>query len=365
MKIVHLVPGSLIHGGVGVLVLQLCRSLADRGHSVTIYALNRELKTERQILKGSGLNVKLVKPVVGDPLFVPPCSLMHDIAREEVDVVHAHNLNTLFPGYVVLSKKRSNAVWILQPHYHPRGQSALRNLLFSAYKIYLQSALQDYDGLVANSEYERQALETDFPRIIDKVILVPEEHSLVLPKLKKMRLPQPSRKILYVGALTKYKKVDIIIRAVSIISSSKPDLELVIVGSGPEKGKLVKLAQELDLSKQVIFREDLAQEELWQEYLSAKVLVILSSLESFSRVAHEAMKCGTPLVVNNRGPLREFVRKGYAYGIDTLDPHEVAQVINNVIERGTRRLEPIWTLDSETYVTEVLELYETLRRSHD
>lgn len=366
MKIAQLMSGSLYQGGIGSLVQQLCESLTKQGHEITVYTLSKELDEKSLTRSEKRFIVKQFEPAMGDPFYVPPRSLIKDLVETEVDIIHVHNLNTLLPAYVASSKNRLQGALILQPHYHRQGQSFLRNLLFSTYKIYLRrSILKRYSAIVANSEHERKTLEKDFRNITQAVTLIPEEYSLNVPPYAEWHPSSQPKKLLYVGVLTKYKRADILIRAFKILASKRQDTELIIIGSGPEKRKLKQLAEKLEIDKHVIMKENLTREELWREYSSASVVVVLSSLESFSRVAHEAMAVGVPLVVHNKGALKEFVGGGSAYGTNTLEPHEVAEAINEAINYAKKKSEPIRTLDGEMYAIRMLQLYRRLRQRHD
>lgn len=366
MKIAQLIPGSLSQGGIGSLVQQLSESLTKHGHEITVYTLSKELDEKSATRDERRFIVKQFEPAMGDPFYVPPHSLMKDLVETELDIIHVHNLNTLLPAYVASSRNRLQGALILQPHYHRQGQSSLRNLLFSAYKIYLgRSILKRYDAIVANSEHERRTLEKDFRNISQAVTLIPEEYSMTVPPYAEWHPSSQPNKLLYVGILTKYKRVDVLIRAFKILASKRQDSELVIIGSGPEKRKLKQLAEKLEIDEQVIMKENLPREELWRQYSSASAVVVLSSLESFSRVAHEAMAVGVPLVVHNKGVFKEFVERGLAYGTNTLEPHEVAEAINKVINYATRNSEPIQTRDGEMYTIRMLQLYRRLRQRHD
>jgi glycosyltransferase involved in cell wall biosynthesis len=83
-------------------------------------------------------------------------------------------------------------------------------------------------------------------------------------------------------------------------------------------------------------------------------------LESFSRVAHEAIAVGTPLIVYNYGPLSALVNRGLAKGVQSLDPKEVADVINKVLNNEWKTVRPKSQLNSDAYINLIIRLYESL-----
>ncbi len=96
---------------------------------------------------------------------------------------------------------------------------------------------------------------------------------------------------LFVGRLIPEKHVDTLIHAIPA------DLKLCVVGEGPEKEKLVQLADDLD--KWVTFTSSLPYKEVISVMKAAKSLVLPSSREGFGMVALEALACGTPVITSN------------------------------------------------------------------
>jgi len=363
MKIVHIVPGSLYQGGVGTLTRFLCESLVMHRHEVTVYYLSKELDHRDIKETEKGIIVKRFNPIIGDPFYMPPHSLTEDLSKENANIIHVHNVNTLLPACIASSRKQFSRAMVLQPHYHRHGQNAVRNLFFSIYKkIFKTVAFQYYDVIIANSQYERITLQKDFPNISLKITLVPEEYSITVPPHVRWKPSVQTKKVLSVGALTKYKNVDSLIRAFKVLTLRRQDLELVIVGDGPERERLMTLAHKLGVYDRVRLKKRLLFNKLLQEYVNANVVVLLSSLESFSRVAHEAIAIGVPLVVYNYGALSELVKKGLAKGVDTLDPVDVAYAINDAINNNWTTARPTRTLKGEAYADLMIKVYETLMR---
>jgi glycosyltransferase involved in cell wall biosynthesis len=283
-----------------------------------------------------------------------------ELETEMPDIVHLHNIHTLLPFYTAKLKKRSKEKVVLQPHYHESGQNILRNSMFSIYKTVLRTrGSRCFDAIVTNSKYEKASFERDFSGINAKVVLVPEEYSLEIPSHVKWKPSRQSR-LLYVGALTRYKNVAILIRALKLLTLQVKNIELIIVGDGPEKQRLAKLALSLGVNDKTTMKQGLPYNELLQEYATANVVVLLSTLESFSRVAHEAIAVGTPLIVYNHGPLSMLVQRNLAKGVDSLDPKEVADVIMETLKNDKKTANTRKPSDPEVYVDQIVKLYKSL-----
>lgn len=110
--------------------------------------------------------------------------------------------------------------------------------------------------------------------------------------------------ILYVGSLEKNKGVQTLIEAMRTF----PGVPLKIAGQGPAEQELKDLARDLP---GVEFLGFVAGEAL-TELMSAAQAVVVPSIwyEPFGLVAVEAMSCGTPVIVSDRGGLPEIVEHG-------------------------------------------------------
>ena len=360
MKVIQIAPLQPYRGGAETIAGQLSENLLEQGHDVTWYCLNsagRRNETETV----NGIRVKKFKPLFLDPLYIPGLKFISDLKREEADLVHVHNLHTLIPAIAIFCRKNTGSKIVFQPHYHARGQNLFRSLLLSVYKVLLKSLLSRHvDAVVVNSEYEKKTFSRDFPGMSARTVLIPEVYSIEIPAGVVWRPQKKPRKILYVGALRTYKNVDKLMRAYSLLISRFDDLELTIVGDGEEKENLVRLAKELDIEKFLVWKKDLTYDQLMQEYVEASVVVLLSSLESFSRVAHEAIAVGTPLVVYDYGVLGELVMEGLVASAQDLAPATVAGAVRTVLEEQRKPAGAGRPRERESYAGHFIKLYESL-----
>jgi glycosyltransferase involved in cell wall biosynthesis len=109
--------------------------------------------------------------------------------------------------------------------------------------------------------------------------------------------------LLSVGNLVPLKGHDLTIRALRLL----PEMDLVIVGTGPERAALGALALESGVSDRVTFAGAMAQEDLRHYYGAADALVLASSREGWANVLLESMACGTPVIASKVGGTPEVV----------------------------------------------------------
>lgn len=101
--------------------------------------------------------------------------------------------------------------------------------------------------------------------------------------------------LLSVGHLIERKGHDLVIRALAELAGC----QLVIVGEGPEHGRLKALAQTLGVAARVRLVGAKPHDEMVQYYAAADALVLASSREGWANVLLEAMACGTPVIASD------------------------------------------------------------------
>lgn len=110
-----------------------------------------------------------------------------------------------------------------------------------------------------------------------------------------------SLKIIYVGRLSAEKGVQDLLNSFSILTS-KVNLILEIVGSGPDKESLKALAKKLCIDDKVSFRGNIEYSDIYEVYENADIFVHPGRWpEAFGRTIIEAMACGLPVICSNLG----------------------------------------------------------------
>jgi glycosyltransferase involved in cell wall biosynthesis len=106
------------------------------------------------------------------------------------------------------------------------------------------------------------------------------------------------------------KGLDTLLRAAAQLRHAIPQLQIRIVGSGPEYEKLHRMVSDLHLEGTVCWLGDLPLARLAQEYNRADVFCLPSLQEGFGIVFLEAMAAGKPIVAVRAAAVPEVVRNG-------------------------------------------------------
>lgn len=115
-----------------------------------------------------------------------------------------------------------------------------------------------------------------------------------------------------VARLVEYKRVEDLIKAVSIVKKSVPDIQCKIIGTGPLEGDLKTLTKELKLEDNVEFLGFVEKhEDVMKVVNSSQIFCLPSIVEGFGIVVIEALSLKTPFVAAEIPPVVEASsRKG-------------------------------------------------------
>lgn len=107
-------------------------------------------------------------------------------------------------------------------------------------------------------------------------------------------LPPANRRLLHIGRLVKWKRVDLLIDAFHKVLPSFPDAELVIVGDGPELENLKQQALSLGLNQQVRFVGAVYDPKVLGAYMNESTVYVLAGMGGLS--INDAMTYGMPVL---------------------------------------------------------------------
>ncbi len=130
------------------------------------------------------------------------------------------------------------------------------------------------------------------------------------------RFPEPT--LVYLGRLKRYKRVDVILRAVGLLRANGVQVRFLVAGKGDQIDVLKQLATRLDLGDTVQFLGYVPDEEKTRLLQRSWVHVLTSPKEGWGISILEASACGTPSVASDSPGLRDAVRHGLT---GLLTPH--------------------------------------------
>lgn len=123
------------------------------------------------------------------------------------------------------------------------------------------------------------------------------------------RVPQ---RIITVGQLRSDKGMADVLAVFARVVASWPDASLVMLGDGPERVRLISLADQLKVRRQVTFRGHVSHEEVRAEMTTAEVFILMSrsASERLPNAAKEAMSSRCACVVTDTPGIEELIANG-------------------------------------------------------
>lgn len=290
-------------GGAEVHVSEIFRRLVARGYRVTFAASSFPGCQPRD--QFDGIEIRRLGRL---PFYYPNVARVcrRETRRGSFDVV-VECLNK-FPFYSALYASAP----VLAVCHHLFGEVAFRQVpwpvaavVWSAEK--LMPPFYRRLPFVAISESGRADLvRRGIPRERIRVSHCGAKHPQVEPVTE---TPRPQR-VAFVGRLEAYKHVDVMLRAMALLSDRFPQAEILVIGRGARGPELERLARDLGLAHRTRFTGFVSDRERDDLLARTRVCVFPSEKEGWGLTVIESNRLGAPVVASDVDGLRDSVRDG-------------------------------------------------------
>ena len=309
--------------GVALSLLQLCKGLQKQGHKILLIRPEQKqlcdqfLPNQQCLVKAQAIP-QYPSLQFGWPQFLKVSQALDQFAPNVVHIVTEGPL-----GLSVLQAAKTKGIPVSSAFHSPFQE-------FSRYfdLAFLIKPIQRYLRWFHNNtqltcipskdtEYILREFGICCPLVVvgrgvDVTHFSPQHYSSIL---RQQWQATPSTQVmLYVGRLSPEKEIDVLVQAYLSIKKNNPDIKLVIVGDGPERGRLEILC----LGHDVIFTGNLSGQKLAQAYASANVFVFASQVETFGNVVLEAMASGLPVIAYNYACAHLHIKHGLTGWLSSL-----------------------------------------------
>lgn len=326
--------------GITMVIKNICIRLEERGHHCKILTINRESSDDMNELI-NGVEIKRIGSP-GSKYFygLSPAMYRHIrsdltswLRRDHIDIIHIHMYHNLLSLQLIFQIRNCGKPLIFTPHYNGPGHTQFKSLLLRLYQPLGRQIFKRVDKVVCTSEYEAMLVRKDFSVSEEVIKVIPHGVNMTHIKSHRKKASESSHiSMLFVGRLEEHKGIQYVLRAMQQLKDAyhmQPVLD--IVGGGPYKKHLVKLATKLDLEDNVIWSGVLEQKALWQQYKDTDIFLLPSRWECYGLVAAEALASGTPVIVCDTSALSEFVTETGCFGIKyPPQPEELARLIVDI-----------------------------------
>ena len=322
-------------GGIEQVVRQLAEGFSERGHESRVLVATDQGRGTTET--SDGVQVRRVSSL-GQVLSTPlsPTFPAHVAsAARKAEVVHYHLPNPL--AVVSHCLLRPSTPTVLTYHSDIVRQSRVLKL----YRPLLERTLADVDRIITTSPRLRDSSPFLQPHT-DKTTIVPIGIDVADADSSGTDVDVPGRTdrpvVLTVGRVNYYKGVEYFVRAASEIDV---EATFIVVGEGPRRQSLERLANSLGVEDTVTFSGWVDDETLAACYQEADLFVLPSveRSEAFGIVQLEAMARGVPVVNTALSTGVPWVSRDGETGL-TVPPGDVealADVVTELLSNEKRR----------------------------
>lgn len=147
-------------------------------------------------------------------------------------------------------------------------------------------------------------------------------------------------RILFAGHLIERKNVETLVKAVASLVQLQLPLSLTIVGDGPERERLERLASSLRIEHHTLFLGRKGDDEMVETYHEHHIFVMPSTYEGLSIAMLEAMSCGLCVIAGRPrvGQYDALIDHKTGLAFDGGSVHDLAAKIRSVVEDPALRL---------------------------
>lgn len=133
------------------------------------------------------------------------------------------------------------------------------------------------------------------------------------------------------GRLVDWKGMDVVLDVLAEMRKQTPEVELWVIGDGPERTRLGRQVVDLGLSSAVTFHGWVDQQECARLLSQCDLFVYPSLMDCGGAVVLEAMSLGLPVVVLNWGGPGDYVQPAFGVAVDPAPrPQIVAELVKAI-----------------------------------
>jgi len=252
--------------------------------------------------------------------------ILQAISQHSIDILHTHDFRSDLFG--LWCAKKAGIPLVTTCH----GWIA-NNLKGRVYTVVDKLALRFFDRVITVSETMRRQLRRigiadSSIRVIPNALIIddyqPDRQQQSYRE--ELGLADSTRLIANIGRLSPEKGQAIFLRAARELLEREQDLCFVLIGIGPQQDELQALADELGISRQVVFAG--YRSDMQNIYNSVDLVVQSSSTEGMPNVILESLLMEVPVVATDVGGTAEVMQHETS-GI-LIEPGDLQQLVAGI-----------------------------------
>jgi glycosyltransferase involved in cell wall biosynthesis len=252
-----------------------------------------------------------------------------------------HGLSQELPGGLPASVRKivtvHDLIFLRYPEYYNPVDVAI-------YKAKVTSACRHADQIIAISLQTKNDL-IEFLKIDpDKISVVYQGcHPIFNARATqeerenvKLKYHLPDNFVLNVGTIEKRKNLRLLVEALSVLDSDLKPMVVIVGRATKYKDEVLRVANQLDVSRQLLFLHDVSFSDLPALYQMADVFVYPSVFEGFGIPLVEAIESGVPVISSKGSCFMEAAGPDSLYA-DPSDKQELAKHLQLVLSDSIKR----------------------------
>jgi len=366
--------------GVVTSVQNLFDELTAKGHDVRILTISDTLHSHKE---GAVYYIRSVPLKAVYPDLRMPTSYRHRLIQEIIDwkpdVVHSQ---CEFFSYQFAARISRITGAPLVHTYHTLYEQYLTSYIIPSKrlgdylaKVLSRGRLRRVDTLVAPTQKVENTLQNYGMRAPISVVpsgISLEQHHQRLPREERQKrrralgIEDDDQVMINLGRLGGEKNLDELISLFAKARKQNECLKFLIVGDGPARADLEKLAKELGVQEHVIFTGMVPPAEVQNYYQLGDVFVSASTSETQGLTYIEAAANGLPLLCRQDDCLADVLQEG-ENGYEYTSAEEFLNAIDAVMEdkewraAAAKRSEEIAaTFDKKNFGDAIEDVYESV-----
>lgn len=322
MKIDFLLGPVFGRGGVETVVAEISNGLRLRGHQIRVLQMYPVLFQE-WLNKLPG--VTYIGPPISDPAYG---QIIRDFAHDAARLADFYDKHYL-PDVLLATH---SPIPVLVASHAFRNRNDLRPPVVS----WLHSPPEAYQPMLwmLNHADAHIAISTDIRYKLRKCLSREQPIYLIHNPIKQDNIRPIARSkgdmfhFVFVGRLeNREKRVDLLIESISKLTGQ---FYLHLIGDGPDRDQLMKLAAVKKVSRKIKWYGWV--EDPWSVILHGDLLVVPSAYEGFSMVSVEALARGIPVLATDCGGPRDIVTEGVGWLFPPGDGNALYKILQSILD---------------------------------
>lgn len=327
---VLLVIAEMGVGGAERVVAQLARGLGERGDEVVVAAAPGDFD---RLLAGSGCErVKIAGPGRAPrDLARAVAATRKAIAARRPDVIHAHNVKATAIAAAARAFAPGRPPLLASFHGVAHAEDRRAALLLRSAAL-VACVSRDVGKRLAAAgfpsgrlRYVRNAVEPPHPPSAARLAALD----------RGLGLEAGAPVVSIVGRLVPPKAHERFIAAAALIAERVPECRFLVVGDGPRRAELERLARSRGLADRLTFTG--ARVDAIDLIARSDVIVFSSSSEGMPVVALESMAAGVPVVSTDVEGMRELLADDAGVVVASREPAALADAVAELLASPARR----------------------------